>query len=226
MKIVISLGGSLLTRDLTARNFKRYSEVVHDLKRQGHKLIVVCGGGKVCRDYRDVVKALGGDKDQQDFVGIMATHINAATFSAAVKGSHLVKWKSLKEAVKEVKKNFGRKVIVAAGYDLGTSSDFDAAVFADEMKAGLLINVSNVDGIYTADPKKDPHARKIDNLSYDEFDKIIRQNEQTPGEYRLFDLAAVRLIKKSKIRVIFVGGSDPKEIERAVEGNHHGSVVG
>jgi uridylate kinase len=225
MKVVISLGGSLLTRELTADHFRKYADVILRLKNSGHQVIVVCGGGKVCRQYRDIARELGGTNDQQDLMGIMTTHVNASTFSIAVKGSHYVRWKPLDDAKKEVKENLG-KVIIAGGYDLGTSSDFDAASFAEIVGADMLINASNVDGIYTSDPRKDPKARKLESLSYEEFERIIMQNEQSAGEYRLFDLKATRLIREKKIRGIFIDGSDPEEIVRAVEGGHRGTVVG
>ncbi len=231
MKIVISIGGSLLTRDLTAENFKKYADVFLRLREQGHDLVIVCGGGKVCREYRNICKAFTSDNDMLDFIGIMATHINASTLAAALREhGYLVKWKGLEEAKKEVKALFGKesiekKIVVAGGYDVGTSSDFDAAVFAEVVDADLLINASNVDGVYTADPKKDPNAKKLAKLNHEELEKIILQNPQTPGEYRLFDLKAATLIKKNKIRTIFIDGNDPEEIMRAVEGTHNGTVV-
>jgi len=226
LKIVISIGGSLLTRELTAENFKKYADVVLKLWKQGHKLVVVCGGGEVCREYRDIGRALTKDRNILDFIGIMATHINAVTFAAALGNyGHLVKWKELKDANKEVKKYFGKKIVVGAGYDVGTSSDFDAAIFAAVVKADLLINATNVDGVYTADPKKNPNAKKLKKLTHSEFEKIILNNPQLPGEYRLFDLPATKLIKKIKLKTIFIDGNDPKEILRAVEGKHNGSVI-
>lgn len=226
MRIVISLGGSLLTKEMSSDNFKKYVDVLLKLKRNRHKLVVVCGGGRVCREYRDIAKGLNTNNEQLDFVGIMATHLNASTlFSGLGKSGYLVKWKSLKEAIKEVKKNFGKKILVCGGYDVGTSSDYDAAVFAKEIKADLLINATNVDGVYSDDPKKNPEAKKFDRLSFDEFEKIILKNVQSPGEYRLFDLPATKLIKKHKIKTVFIDGNDPEEIVRAVEERHSGTVI-
>jgi uridylate kinase len=138
----------------------------------------------------------------------------------------LVTWKPLKDTVKEIKKNFGRKIVVCGGYDIGTSSDYDAAYFTKLVKADLLINVSNVSGVYAEDPKVNPNAKKFDRLSHDEFLKIIQKNAQIPGEYRLFDLKATKLIKKFKIRTILIDGNNPEEIIKAVEGQHNGTVVG
>lgn len=226
MKIVISLGGSLLTRELTSENFRKYANVMLRLKEKGHKLVVVCGGGKVCREYRDLARGLGANNEQMDFIGIMATHLNASVFASALgSSSFLVRWKSMKEAAKEVKKNFGKKIIVAAGYDVGTSSDYDAALLAKTVKADLLINATNVNGVYTADPKLDPNAKKIDKLNYADFENIMKQNLQVPGEYRFFDIKATQMIRKFKIKTVFIDGREPEEIIRAVEGKQNGTIV-
>jgi len=226
MKIVISIGGSLLTKELTIDNFKKYADIILKLKKQGHELIVICGGGKTCRTYRDIAKGFTKNPDLLDFIGIMTTHLNASTFVTALDShGHLVKWTGLEEAKKEIKVHFGEKILVGGGYDTGSSSDYDAAVFAEIIKADLLINASNIDGVYTSDPKKYPNAKKLPKLTHEEFEKIILQNPQTPGEYRLFDLPATQLIKKMKLKTIFINGNDPEEILRAVEGNHNGSVI-
>lgn len=232
MKIVISIGGSLLTKELTAENFKKYVDVVVKLWRRGHKVVVVCGGGKVCREYRDVGKELGADWRLLDWVGIVATHLNASAFVAGLLGRnefggkvYWVKMQPEKDAVKEVKKHFGKYIVVGAGYEPGHSTDYNSAIFAEAVGADLLINATNIDGVYTADPKKDPAAKKLKKLTHKEFEKIIMQNPQTPGEYRLFDLPATKVIKKMKLKTVFIDGNDPEEIFRAVEAKHNGTVI-
>ena len=222
MKLVISLGGSLLTRQLTPENFKKYANVLKRLKSEGHKLVVVCGGGKVCREYRDVAKELGGDNVLLDWIGIEASHMNAFTLIAALgKDAHPMSLRT----VKDVKKYFNKKILVCGGNLPSCSTGYDAALFAEAIKADLLIKASDVDGVYSADPDKDPNAKKFDRLTHDEFLKIILKNPQIPGEYRLFDLKATKLIKKNKIKTIFIDGNDPEEIVRSVQGKHHGTVI-
>jgi uridylate kinase len=226
MKVVVSIGGSLLTKELTAENFKRYADAFLELKSKGHQLIVVCGGGKVCREYRDIGKKLGGNDEQLDFIGIMATHLNAATlYSALGENGELIKWAPLKKAVKEVKKKFGEKILVGAGYDIGTSSDFDAVSFAKAIGADMLVNATNINGVYSEDPKINPNVKKFDRLTHKEFVKIIKKNVQVPGEYRLFDLPAAKLIKRLKLKTVFIDANDPQEIVRAVGGSHSGTVI-
>jgi uridylate kinase len=224
MKVIISIGGSLLTKDLTYRNFKKYANVINKISKK-HKVIVVCGGGITARSYQNIARKAKASNEMLDFIGIMATHINAATFSTFIKNSYLVKWKSLKEASKEVKKYFGKKVLVCAGYDVGSSTDFNSAYFASLVNADMVINATNVNGIYDRDPNKFNDAKKFDRLRYDEFIKIISKNPQKPGEYKLFDLKAAKLLKEKKIKLIVIDGRNPKEIINAIEGKHSGTEV-
>jgi uridylate kinase len=222
LKIVISLGGSLLTRELTPKNFKRYARVLKRLKGSGHRLVVVCGGGKVCRDYRDVAKKFKPSNELLDWIGIWSTHLNALTLIASL-GKDAYQ-DSLRD-VSEMKKRFGNKILVGGGISPGNSTDYVAALFAQAIKTDLLINATNVDGVYSGDPKKDCKAKKFDKLTYDKFERIMMKNPQVPGEYRFFDLKATRLIKKARIKTIFIDGKDPEEIVRAVEGKHHGTII-
>jgi uridylate kinase len=126
----------------------------------------------------------------------------------------------------EVKRLFGRRILVCGGNLPGCSTDYDAALFAQAIKADLLINATDVDGVYSADPKKVPHARKFKKLSYDGFIRILSKLPQAPGKYRLFDLNAAKLIKIAKIKTIVVDGRDAEEIRRAVQGEHDGTEIG
>ncbi len=224
MNIVISIGGSLLTQDLTYEHFSKYANLIRELSKH-HKLAVICGGGKPAREYMGIAK--GASKDERDFIGIMATHMNASALAYVIgKNAHLIKWKSLKEALKELKKVFGKNIVVGGGYDVGTSTDYDAAIFAKSIKAKLVVNATNVNGVYSDDPKKNPNATKFEKLTYGQFIKIVGGLAQTPGEYRLFDLKGAKLLKQIKAKLVIIDGSDPKEIFNAVNDAHNGTVIG
>lgn len=158
-----------------------------------------------------------------DRVGIVLTHANALTLIAALGSeAHPISLTT----VEDIRKNFDDKILVCGGNKPGCSTNNDAALFAEAIGADLLIKATDIDGVYSADPDKDPNAKKFDRLSYDEFKNIILKNVQAPGEYRLFDLPATKLIKKAKIKTVIISGVDPEEIIRAVEGRHHGTVIG
>jgi len=165
---------------------------------------------------------LGGDNVLLDWVGIEATHLNAFILIAALgEDAHSISLRT----VQEVKKHFNDRIVVTGGNLPGSSTGYDATLFAESINADLLIKATDIDGVYSSDPDKDPNAKKFDRLSHDEFLKIIEQNPQRPGEYRLFDLKATKLIRKTKIKTIFIDGNDPEEIIRAVEGKHNGTVI-
>ncbi|MEM5831238.1 MAG: UMP kinase [Candidatus Aenigmatarchaeota archaeon] len=221
MKIVISLGGSVLTKNLTKNHFKKFAEAIKSIANE-NKVIIVVGGGSICRVYQ---KIANGKRADLDYIGILATHLNAKTFSTFFKNCFYISLKSEKEAMEELKRNFNKyKIFVLAGYDVGHSTDYDAVVAAKTINADVLINVSNFDGIFDKDPKKYKNAKKFDKMDFDMLIKIVKKLKQKPGEYRLFDLKAAKLLKKIKIPAIFVG-SDPKNIIKAIKGENVGTIV-
>ena len=223
MKISISLGGSLLTREDTPETYQRYAQVLSKLKERGHTLIVVCGGGKPAREWIKIAKELGADSYTQDRLGIHATHLNALLLIAALGDEahpHIHRRGS------EIKRNLGDRILVGGGHLPGSSTDFRAVLFAEAASADLIINATDVDGVYDKNPSKHPDAVKLDRITFPQLEGIILENtEQAPGEYGLFDLKAVRRAKKLGIPLVFIDGSDPEEILRAVEGGHGGTEV-
>jgi uridylate kinase len=125
----------------------------------------------------------------------------------------------------QVRRALNEKILVCGGNLPGCSTDYDAALFAEALRADLLINATNIDGVYSSDPKKDPKAKKFDRLSYGEFERIISKNPQLPGGYGLFDLKGVEIIRRARIKMVVIDGTDPEEIVRAVEGRHSGTVI-
>jgi len=231
MKISLSLGGSLLTGKnkelfvrLTPDSYRRYAETLKELHSQGHEIMAVCGGGKPARHFIDVSKQLGGSRDVQDLLGIKASHVNALLMMSAL-GIHADQSRIYQRASDLNYAPTGR-ILVGGGYRPGSSTDYRAVIFAEKMGADLIINATDVPGVYDKNPKKHADAVKLKKLTYDQLETIIRENtRQAPGEYGLFDLKAVRRARKAGIPVVFIDGTDPEEIRRAVEGTHSGSTV-
>ena len=223
MKISISLGGSLLTRSMEASSYKRYAEAIKSIWEAGHEVVVVCGGGRPARQYITLAKELDATRELQDNLGILATHINALLLIAALGDAGDPR---IHRRASEIKRHRGDRILVGGGYKPGSSTDYRAVLFAEAMNADLIINATDVQGVYDVNPKTNANAKKIDNLTFQELESIIVTNlKQAPGEYGLFDLKAVRLCSRLGIPVVFVDGTDPEEILRAVQGNHHGTVV-
>jgi uridylate kinase len=231
MKIAISLGGSLLTGKpkenqvtLNPDSYQRYADAIKQLHQEGHQVMVVCGGGKHARIFIEVGKELGASRDIQDNLGIKSTHINALLFMAALGDTAdqtrvYQRTSDLNHAPKD-------KILVGGGYKPKSSTDYRAVLFAGKMNADLIINATDIDGVYTKNPTIYEDAEKLPELTCLRLEEIIKQNtRQAPGEYGLFDLKGVRLAKKLKIPLIIIDGTDPEEIIRACKGTHSGSTI-
>jgi len=222
MKVVVTIGGSLLTKELTKENFEKYAKILRKIKERCERLVVVCGGGKVCREYQNVAKNFNPPLAFLDRIGIVATHLNALTLISALGEAA---YQNVVKSIEEIENIPKEKIIVCGGNEPGHSTDFDAALFAEAIKADVLIKATNVDGVYSADPRIEKSARKIEKLGYEEFEKILLKNKQEPGKYSLFDLSALKIVERSRIKVIILNGEDEEEILRGIEGKHKGSEI-
>jgi len=226
MNVVISLGGSLVSEYLTPNHIQEYANVLSRIHENGNRLFVVVGAGSLKKKYIDVVKGLGLGNDSADTIAIEITHLNALLISMALKGKSPGQIPRNEEEIEKIITDFPNdKIFVCGGTKPGQSTDGVAAYIAQKVGAQLLINASNVSGVYDKDPKKHMDAKKIDNMTYDEFAQILKSNEQSPGKYFLFDLGAVEVAKENGIKLVMVDGADPEEILRAVSGTHKGTVI-
>jgi uridylate kinase len=223
LKVSISLGGSLLTRTMDAASYSHYADVLKRLHDGGHTIVVTCGGGRPARQYISIAKELNSSRSLQDNLGILATHINALLLIAALGDAADPR---VHRRADEVRRRLGERILVGGGHKPGSSTDYRTVIFAEAIGADLIINATDVPGVYDKNPKTNPDARKLDSLNYAELEKIVSANtRQAPGEYGLFDLKAIRLAGRLGIPLVFVDGTDPEEIIRAVTGDHHGSTV-
>ena len=223
MKIVISLGGSLLTSDFSAKNIQKYSTEILSIAKN-HKIIVVIGGGKIARKYIDIADDLGVDDYKKDYIAIKLTRANAALFASALGDNCEQEIKTTYLGICDQFKN-SNKIIICGGTAPGQSTDGVAANLAKKIKADLMINATNIDGVYTKNPAEFKDAKKLSSLNYDDFLSILKNNEQAPGKYGLCDYVAVKILKKEKIPLVVIDGKNEKEISLAINGKHHGSTI-
>jgi uridylate kinase len=99
------------------------------------------------------------------------------------------------------------KLVVGAGYRPGSSSDLQAIKIAIRVGAKRVVNLSNIDYVYTADPKKDPAAKKIEDITWEEFRKLIPE-KWDPGISSPFDPVAAKEAQAQDIEVACIGGDD------------------
>lgn len=210
----------------------------------GHTLIATCGGGRPARQYIGIAKELGAPAELQDRLGILASHSNALLLIAALgedaypgvnrtagdirrhTDEIAMSESHVHATARDEVRHIGPRVLVGGGHLPGSSTDYRAVIFAEAIGADLVVNATDVAGVYTENPKTHPEARKLNSLTYSELERIIKRNaKQSPGDYGLFDLKAMRLARRIGITIVFVDGSDPREIARALEGKHSGTVV-
>ena len=142
---VISLGGSIIAPDTVDTEFikKFHSEIMRYLEKDaGRKLIFVTGGGGPARVYQQAYRAISSnaDSDLQDWIGIMATRLNGQL----VKGVFGDLCKEDVVTDPTAPESFDGRIMVAAGWKPGWSTDFDAVVLAEKFKADTVINLSNI----------------------------------------------------------------------------------
>ncbi|HPB65017.1 MAG TPA: UMP kinase [Spirochaetales bacterium] len=227
MTKVLSLGGSIVAPDVPDAAFvkafaltaRRWLDA--DAAR---RLIVVVGGGGPARAwqkaYRDAADA--PDADAQDWIGIMATRLNAQLVRSLFLDlcPHEVVTDPTSVAV------FGGRVLVAAGWKPGFSTDFDAVVLAERFQADVVVNLSNIAKVYTADPRTDPNAKPIDDISWKDFRAMVG-DEWTPGKNVPFDPVASRRAEQLGLRVVCAAGKDLANLEAILDGKPFvGTTIG
>lgn len=214
--IVISVGGSLLVPDAIDSNFiMSLKSLVEEGVKKGDRFVIICGGGKTARRYQDAGKLVSKLRTSDvDWLGIHATRLNAQL----VKTIFLPK---VEEVIvndpfdKKVK--FLKPILIAAGWKPGWSTDFDAVCLAKRYKAKKLINLSNIDYVYTADPRTNPSATKIEKISWKEFRRIIPK-KWDPGLSSPFDPIASKEAEKNGLSVAIINGNNLREIKKFIDG--------
>jgi len=210
--VVISLGGSIVVPDEIDTAFLgKFKKLILDLKDTN--FVIICGGGKVCRRYQDAARRIGEISDRDlDWIGIGATRLNAEVVRA-IFGNE-----AYERIIHDPDENIesDKRIIVGAGFRPGSSTDLRAVQLANRLGAGRVINMSNIDHVYSADPKKDPSAEKVTDISWARFRKLVG-NEWDPGLNMPFDPIASREAERSRLKVIIIG-NDMDNLEKLLRG--------
>ncbi len=223
MIIVLSLGGSLMNTE-QGINQNYLEEIKKIIEKSPNKFGIVTGGGYAARQYVREVKSRQGNEFEADEAAIEATQENAKVLIKTLGKSAYPKVpKDFKEAKKASEKY---KVIVMGGLLPGMTTDSDAVLLTECLEANKLINISNVDGVYNKDPRKDPTAKKYHFLTHEELINLaFEADKRTAGTHFVFDLLACKLAARSKIELHFVNGKDLGSVRNAVEGKEHNGTI-
>ncbi len=227
--IVISLGGSLIIpEEIDWKFLKKFRALIIKQIKKGGRFVIITGGGNTAREYQKAAgKVVDLTNDDMDWIGVHSTRLNA----------HLIKTIFRRYAHPRINKNprtkadllehfaKGEKIMVAAGWRPGWSTDYVATILAERFKAKTIINLSNIKYVYDKDPKKHKDAKKIEKISWKDFRKIVG-NKWNPGLNAPFDPMASKHAQELGIKVIIAEGKDIKNLENIFnEDNFQGTVI-
>jgi uridylate kinase len=203
------------------------AEQVKAIRAMGVEVGLVIGGGNIFRGLAGAAR--GMDRVSGDHMGMLATMINALALqdglehagveTRVMSGIEMPKVAESyirRRAVRHLEK--GRVVIFGAGTgNPYFSTDTAAALRASEINAQVVMKATNVDGVYTADPKKDPAATKFDRIS---FQEVLQR------QLKVMDAAAIALCMDNKLPILVFDMNVPGNLLKAVQGEVVGTLVG
>lgn len=220
---MISLGGSLIVpkTGIDWNFLKKFRALILQQIKENKKFYLVAGGGDTCRRYNEAAnKVIKIKNDDLDWLGIHSSRLNA----------HLIKTIFHDVAHPEIIKNptihmgGNEKVVVGGGWKPGWSTDYVATMIAQEHEVPVVINLSNIDHVYDKDPKKYKDARKIENINWHDFRKIVG-NRWVPGMNAPFDPIASKQGEQLGLKVILANGKNLKNLKDCLNGKKFKGTV-
>jgi uridylate kinase len=229
-RVLLKLSGESLMGEkefgIDPKVLQRYSEEIRQLILKGIEIGIVIGGGNI---YRGVENSSDGvDKVTGDQMGMLATNINGLALQSALEHhgvfTRLLSSINMEEiaepfirrrAIRHLEK--GRVVIFGAGTgNPYFTTDTAAALRALEIHADVIIKATRVDGVYSADPEKNPKAFKFKQISY--YDVLEK-------DLKVMDLTAITLCKENKMPIVVFNMNRAGHLRRLIEGGNVGTLV-
>ena len=229
-RILLKLSGESLMGDkqfgIDNKRIASYSRQIKEVCDSGIQVAIVIGGGNI---FRGVQAEEGGmDRTHGDYMGMLATMINSMALQSALEAvgskTRLMSAIEMREiaepfvrrrAVSHLEK--GRVVIFGAGTgNPYFTTDSAASLRAIEITADVILKGTRVDGIYTADPLKDPNAVKYNRISFDDvYEKGLK----------IMDLTAFTLCKENDLPIVVFDMDTPGTLKRIMDGEELGTIV-
>jgi len=215
---VISLGGSLIVPGEIDWEFvKSFKELIEEFIAEGKRFIIVTGGGRLARKYIEAgIKIDEIQNEDKDWLGIHATRLNA----------HFIRTIFRKYAHPTINKNpydlegflkAKEAILVAAGFKPGNSTDYIAVLIGKQFGAKKIVNLSNIDYVYDQDPRNNVDVKKIENISWVEFQKLVGE-VWDPGANVPFDPVASKLAAEEKMEVAIINGRNIANLKKYFQG--------
>jgi len=224
---VFDFGGSIVAPNGPDSDFLRdFLDFLNRWLRddESRRAIMVVGGGSAARAWQKTARELAPDAPPEslDWVGIMATRLNAELVRTLL-GS-LCPDPVVINPMRDFP--FTGRVLMAAGWKPGFSTDYDAVVLAERFKLRRILMLSDIAQIYSADPKLNPNARPITHLSWNEY-RNMAGREWTPGAKLPFDPVAAAQAAKAGLTVVAASGRDLNNLEAILsDADFIGTVIG
>lgn len=229
-RILLKLSGESLMGDrnfgIDPRMLEQYAKEIKEITNIGVQVAVVIGGGNIYRGMNE--SETGIERAQGDYMGMLATVINGMALQAALdkvgvstRLQSAIKMEQVAEpyirrrAIRHLEK--GRVVIFGAGTgNPYFTTDTAGSLRAIEIKADVILKGTRVDGIYSADPEKDPNATRYETLS---FNDVISQN------LKVMDMTAFTLCQENALPIIVFDMNRTGNLLNVVTGKHVGTLV-
>ncbi len=216
--VVMSVGGSLIVPDAIDTHFltSLKSLIEQQITVHERRFIIIAGGGRTARRYQDAAASVSElDPEDLDWMGIHATRLNGHLLRTIFRDLAHPVMVTNPDEIMDIPKS--TSLIIAAGYRPGASTDLRAVQIAVNVGAMKVMNLSNIDYVYTDDPRKNPDAQKIETVCWPEFIKLI-PTEWNPGLSSPFDPVAARAAQSHGLEVTIINGERVEEIEKYLEG--------
>lgn len=215
--IVMSVGGSLIVPDQIDTDFlSTLKEFIDTETALGRRFIIIAGGGKTARRYQDAAAEVAElTSDDLDWMGIHATRLNGHLLRTIFRDIAYRVMITNPDDILDIPPE--EKVVIASGYRPGCSTDLRAIQIAERVGAKKVINLSNIDYVYTADPRTDERAEKIEHISWADFRALI-PNEWDPGLSSPFDPIAAKEADEKRIEVAIINGNRPDALRDYLHG--------
>jgi uridylate kinase len=223
MRIVLRIGGSVFASPIRPELVRKYATLLEGLAKRGHSIAVVVGGGALAREFIDVAKSLGLREEEQDEVAISVSRLYAQLFLNMLgeMGCDAVPC-TVDDAVDCLHEG---KVVVMGGLRPGMTTDTVAAMIAEKVKADMLVKASDQEGVYDKDPRKHSDAVKLDHLRFEDLSRVCAGDKHVAGIHQIIDPEAVKVLKRSRTKVVVVSGFKPGNVLRAAEGKKVGTLI-
>lgn len=223
MRIVLRIGGSVVASPIKPDLIGKYTDLLKSLKRQGHEIAVVVGGGTLAREFIQAAKDMGLPEKAQDEIAISISRIFAQLFLEKLgKLSCVGVPLTIEQASKCLREG---KIAVMGGLKPGMTTDTVAALIAESIDADLVIKGTDQEGVYDKDPRIYEDAVKLDRLSFEDLSGVFGEGKHRAGLHQIVDPEAVKVLRRIRVRVAVVNGFAPENVLMVVEGKSVGTLI-